>query len=61
MGGVNKPAGWAVALCFGASAASMGAALYFAGQDRIPIALVGTLLFVILGGYGFELARRRSA
>jgi hypothetical protein len=61
MGGVNKPAGWTVLLCFVAAAASMGAALYFAGQDRTPVALVGTVLFVMLGGYGFELARRRSA
>lgn len=58
---MNKPSGWAVALCFAAAAASMGGALYFAGQDRTPIALVGTVLFVMLGGYGFELARRRSA
>jgi hypothetical protein len=58
---VNKPSGWAVALCFGAAVASMAVALYFAGQDRMPIALVGTLLFVTLGGWGFELARRRSA
>lgn len=48
-------------LVFAGCAVSMGGALYFAGQNRIPIALVGTLLFVMLGGLGFELARRRSA
>jgi hypothetical protein len=50
-----------VAVTFAAAAAAMGGALYFAGQDRIPVALLGTLLFVLLGGIGFELARRRSA
>jgi hypothetical protein len=39
----------------------MAAALYFAGQQQTPIALVGTTLFVALGGLAFELARRRSA
>ncbi|MDP1568765.1 MAG: hypothetical protein Q8L86_02075 [Vicinamibacterales bacterium] len=58
---MNKPPGWSVALSFAASAAAMGGALYFAGQDQMPIALTGTLLFVILGGVGFELAKRRSA
>jgi len=58
---VNKPPGWSVALSFAAAAAAMGGALYFAGQDQMPIALTGTLLFVILGGVGFELAKRRSA
>lgn len=48
-------------LAFAGCAVSMAGALYFAGQDRIPIALTGTLLFVMLGGLGFELARRRSA
>lgn len=58
---MTKPAVWTVVLAFAGCAASMGGALYFAGQDRIPIALTGTLLFVMLGGLGFELARRRSA
>jgi len=61
MGDVNKPPGWTVALCFAAAAAAMGGALYFAGQDRMAIALMGTILFVMLGGWGFELAKRRSA
>ena len=40
--------------------AAMVAALYFAGQGLTAIALVGTSLFVLLGGASFELARRRS-
>jgi hypothetical protein len=39
----------------------MSAALYFAGQSQTPIALVGTMLFVGLGGLSFELARRRAS
>ena len=41
--------------------ASMIAALYFAGQQLTPIALIGTTLFVGLGGLSFELARRRAS
>jgi hypothetical protein len=58
---VGKPSLPAVALSFAGSAAAMGGALYFAGQDLIPIAMFGTVLFVMLGGLGFELARRRGA
>jgi len=39
---------------------SMSAAVYFGGTGRTPLAMVGTLLFVGLGGFAFELARRRS-
>ena len=39
---------------------SMSAAVYFGGTGRTPLAMVGTLLFVGLGGLAFELARRRS-
>jgi hypothetical protein len=42
------------------AAVCMGAAVYFGGTGRTPLAMVGTLLFVGLGGLGFELARRRS-
>jgi hypothetical protein len=56
----SKPSGAAVALCAILAAVSMAAAVYFGGTGRTPIALVGTLLFVILGGVAFELARRRS-
>lgn len=57
----SRPPGWQVAACAIGSVASMAAALYFAGQQQMPIALVGTALFVALGGLAFELARRRSA
>jgi hypothetical protein len=40
--------------------ASMSAAVYFGGTGRTPLAMMGTLLFVGLGGLAFELARRRS-
>ncbi len=52
---------WQVVACVVGAMASMAAALYFAGQELTPVALVGTTLFVALGGLGFELARRRSA
>lgn len=44
-----------------AAATSMAAAVYFGGNGQMPQAMTGTALFVILGGVGFELARRRSA
>lgn len=56
----SKPSGASVALCAILAAVSMAAAVYFGGTGRTPIALGGTLLFVILGGLAFELARRRS-
>lgn len=56
----RRPALWQVAACLGGAVAAMGAALYFAGQQQTPIALTGTTLFVMLGGFGFELARRRA-
>jgi hypothetical protein len=39
----------------------MAVAVYFGGTGRIPLALLGTLAFVVLGSLGFELARRRAA
>jgi hypothetical protein len=39
---------------------SMASAVYFGGSGRLPLAMTGVALFVILGGVGFELARRRS-
>lgn len=42
------------------SLASMIVAVYFGGTGRTPIAMVGTVCFVGLGGLAFELARRRS-
>ncbi|MEP7117817.1 MAG: hypothetical protein ABI880_09555 [Acidobacteriota bacterium] len=40
--------------------AAMAVALYFVSQNQTPVALVGTTIFVGLGGLSFELARRRS-
>ena len=37
----------------------MAAAVYFGGNGQLPLAMTGTVLFVILGGVGFELARAR--
>jgi hypothetical protein len=56
----SKPSVAAIALCASLAAASMTAAVYFGGTGRTPLALVGTVLFVMLGGLAFELARRRS-
>jgi hypothetical protein len=56
----SKPSGAAVALCAILAAVSMALAVYFGGTGRTPLALGGTLLFVLLGGLAFELARRRS-
>jgi hypothetical protein len=39
---------------------SMMAAVYFGGTGQLPLAMTGSGLFVLLGGVGFELARRRS-
>ena len=43
------------------AAAAMAGAVYFGGNGQLPLAMTGTALFVLLGGLGFELARRRSA
>ncbi len=56
----SRPAAWMVAATAIGAVAAMVAAVYFAGQDLTPVALVGTTLFVLLGGFAFELARRRS-
>lgn len=56
----NKPPVSAVYAVLFLAAASMAAAVYFGGSGQLPLALTGTALFVILGGVGFELARRRS-
>ena len=58
--GTSKPSYAAVVAVLSAAAASMAAAVYFGGNGQLPLALTGTALFVILGGVGFELARRRS-
>ena len=58
--GTSKPAASAVAAVLLLAAASMAAGLYFGGHGQLPLAMTGVVLFVILGGVGFELARRRS-
>ena len=58
--GTSKPSGAAVVAVFTLAALAMAAAVYFGGHDQLPLAMTGTAVFVILGGVGFELARRRS-
>ena len=56
----KKPPQSAVVGVLVAAGACMAAAVYFGGNGQLPLAMTGTALFVILGGVGFELARRRS-
>ena len=42
------------------AALSIAGGVYFGGTGQLPLAMTGALLFVIFGGVGFELARRRS-
>ena len=51
----------AVVAVLSVAVAAMVAGVYFGGTGRLPLAMTGTALFVILGGVGFELARRRSS
>ena len=60
MGTPAKPTAAAVVAVLSLAAACMAAAVYFGGNGQLPLAMSGTFLFVILGGVGFELARRRS-
>jgi hypothetical protein len=55
-----KPPLSAVVACAVGAVVSMIAGVYFGGHDQLPLAMVGTTLFVALGGAAFELARRRS-
>ncbi len=57
----SKPAVAAVVTVLALAVASMVGAVYFGGTGHLPLAMTGTGLFVLLGGVGFELARRRSA
>lgn len=59
--GTGKPSQASVLAVLLAAVTSMAAAVYFGGNGQLPQAMTGTALFVILGGVGFELARRRSA
>ena len=58
--GNSRPAAWLVAATAIGAVAAMVAAVFFAGQAMTPLALIGTTIFVLLGGFSFELARRRS-
>ena len=57
----NKPPASVVYAVLSLAVVSMAAAVYFGGSGQLPLAMTGTGMFVILGGLGFELARRRSA
>jgi hypothetical protein len=57
----NKPSFGAVAGVLTLAAASIIAGVYFGGHGQLPIAMTCSVLFVVLGGVGFEMARRRSA
>ncbi|HXG90443.1 MAG TPA: hypothetical protein VNJ02_19115 [Vicinamibacterales bacterium] len=55
-----KPSAIQVTLCAVVSGLAMAAAVYFGGTGRVPLAMLGTAIFVLVGGLTFELARRRS-
>ena len=57
----KKPSQQMVLAVLSMAAASMVMAVYFGGTGHLPLAMTGVVLFVALGGLGFELARRRSA
>jgi len=59
--GTTKPSAALVNSVLALAAGAIAAAVYFGGHGQLPLAMTGTLLFVVLGGLGFELARRRSA
>ena len=58
--GTSKPSQSAVVAVLSMAALAMAAGVYFGGTGHLPLAMTGAVLFVILGGVGFELARRRS-
>ena len=58
--GTKKPSEATVMAVLALAALSMAAGVYFGGIGQLPLAMTGAVLFVILGGVGFELARRRS-
>ena len=51
---------WLVISLLVVACVAMAVAVYFGGTGRTQIAMVGTIVFVVLGGFAFELARRRS-
>jgi uncharacterized membrane protein YccC len=60
MAAAAKPPLAAVVVTLIGAVVSMAMGVYFAGQEQLPLAMTGAGLFVLLGGIGFELARRRS-
>ncbi|MGH9386360.1 MAG: hypothetical protein ACRD2N_18960 [Vicinamibacterales bacterium] len=56
----SKPSQRAVVAVLSMAVAAMAGAVYFGGTGHLPLAMTGTILFVALGGLGFELARRRG-
>ena len=58
--GNSKPPASAVTAVLCLAGLSMAAGVYFGGNGQLVLAMTGAVLFVILGGVGFELARRRS-
>ena len=59
--GNNKPSAGAVYAVLIMAVGSILAGVYFSGHGQLPLAMTSAVLFVLLGGLGFELARRRSA
>ena len=57
----SKPSAAAVGAVLTMAVASIAAGVYFGGNGHLPLAMTSVVLFVVLGGLGFELARRRSA
>jgi hypothetical protein len=58
--GTSKPSASTVTTVLSLAGLSIAAGVYFGGTGQLPLAMTGAVLFVILGGVGFELARRRS-
>jgi hypothetical protein len=56
----HKPSASSVVAVLTLAALAMVAGVYFGGTGQLPLAMTSVGLFVILGGVGFELARRRS-
>jgi hypothetical protein len=56
----RKPSAALVTACAIGAVLAIVMGVYFGGQGRLPLAMTGATLFVLLGGLTFELARRRS-
>jgi hypothetical protein len=57
----SKPSAAAVGAVLTMAVVSIAAGVYFGGNGQLPLAMTSVILFIVLGGLGFELARRRSA